>query len=153
MIAEFINPQSMPNASWTDALQPPLAASSAPPPRARCWSDCPPPPRIGAATRRSELPPGRFQLRYILASAMYGTGPLAEILAEVRKTGADAIDLWPRVHGNQREQVEAMGEQAFLELLSRNQVRLGALTQYRLGPFGLAKRCVLPPGWVDRAPF
>ena len=36
--------------------------------------------------RRSDLPPGRFQLRYILASAMYGTSPLAEILAEVRKT-------------------------------------------------------------------
>ena len=30
-----------------------------------------------------------------------------------------------------------MGEQAFVDLLSRNQVRLGAITQYRLGPFGL----------------
>ncbi len=78
-----------------------------------------------------------FHLRYLLASAMYGKYPLAQILAEVHKAGADAIDLWPRVHGNQREQVDAMGEQAFLDLLSRQQVRLGAITQYRLGPFGL----------------
>jgi len=86
---------------------------------------------------RSAKGKDRFHLRYVLASAMYGTTPLAEILPEVRRTGADAIDLWPRVHGNQREQVEAMGEQAFQDLLSQNHVRLGAVTQYPLGPFGL----------------
>ena len=32
--------------------------------------------------------------------------------------GADAIDLWPRVHGNQREQLDAMGEPAFVDLLA-----------------------------------
>jgi sugar phosphate isomerase/epimerase len=90
-----------------------------------------------AATARSEPTTTPFQLRYVLASAMYGTTPLAEILPEVRKVGAETIDLWPRVHGNQREQVESMGEQAFLDLLKLNRVRLGVISQYRLGPFGL----------------
>jgi sugar phosphate isomerase/epimerase len=69
---------------------------------------------------------------------MYGCTPLAEILPEVRKTGATAIDIWPRQHGNQREQLEEMGEEAFAELLQRHDVVLGCLTQYKLGPFALA---------------
>jgi len=68
---------------------------------------------------------------------MYGKMPLAEILPEIRKTGATAIDLWPEVHGNQREQVEAMGHEAFLALLETPDVDLGILTRYDLGPFKL----------------
>ncbi|MFM8494347.1 MAG: hypothetical protein ACKOEM_02315, partial [Planctomycetia bacterium] len=45
---------------------------------------------------------GKWQPRWILASALYGTFPLAEILPEVAKTGADMIDLWPKPHGTQR---------------------------------------------------
>ena len=51
-----------------------------------------------------------FELNYILASCMYGTTPLAEIVPEVKKSGNEHIDIWPRVHGNQREQVEVHGE-------------------------------------------
>jgi sugar phosphate isomerase/epimerase len=83
-------------------------------------------------------PEKAFRLRYILSSAMYGTTALAEILPEVRKAGAEHIDIWPAVHGNQREQVEEMGLDAFEELLARNEVKLGCLTQYPLGPFALA---------------
>ena len=50
-----------------------------------------------------------FKLSYILASCMYGTMPLVEIVSEVPKIGSQHIDIWPRVHGNQREQVESMG--------------------------------------------
>jgi len=78
-----------------------------------------------------------FSLRYILASSMYGTTRVEEILPEVAKAGADSIDLWPRHHGDQREQVEAMGHDRFAALLERHGVRLGMTTRYDLGPFGL----------------
>ena len=41
-----------------------------------------------------------FELNYILASCMYGTLPLAEIVPEVKKIGSEHIDIWPRVHGD-----------------------------------------------------
>lgn len=78
-----------------------------------------------------------FKLRYILASSMYGKTKLAEILPEVRKAGAECIDLWPRVHADQREQMEAMGHDRFAELLRRHRVGLGMTTRYDLGPLGL----------------
>lgn len=78
-----------------------------------------------------------FQLRYILGSCLYGYAPLAEILPEVAKVGATAIDLWPKVHGNQREQLDELGEERFAALLREHRVRLGCLTQYKLGPFAL----------------
>ena len=52
----------------------------------------------------------KWQPRYIVGSSMYGYKPLAEILPEVRKTGSTAIDIWPKSHGNQREQLQEMGE-------------------------------------------
>ncbi len=51
-----------------------------------------------------------FQLKYILGSCMYGYQYVGEILPEVRKTGATALDIWPKVHGNQREQLTDLGE-------------------------------------------
>lgn len=80
-----------------------------------------------------------FELNYILASCMYGTLPLAEIVPEVKKIGVEHIDIWPRVHGNQREQVESMGNHAFAELLAAHGVGLGISTRFDLGPFGLAE--------------
>lgn len=68
---------------------------------------------------------------------MYGYTGLAEILPEVRKTGAMAIDIWPKTHGDQREQLDAMGVDAFAALLQQHQISLGCITQYKLGPFGL----------------
>ena len=80
-----------------------------------------------------------FKLRYILATCMYGKMNLAEIVAEVKKTGAEHIDIWPMVHGNQREQMEKMGHDKFVALLKEHGVKLGILTHYDLGPFGLQK--------------
>ena len=74
---------------------------------------------------------------YILASCMYGYTALGEIVPEVRKAGATALDVWPKVHGNQREQLDEMGEEKFAELLSKHNVALGCITQFKLGPFGL----------------
>ena len=78
-----------------------------------------------------------FELNYILASCMYGTLPLAEIVPEVKKIGGEHIDIWPRVHGDQREQVDSMGNDAFAELLATHGVGLGVSTRFDLGPFGL----------------
>jgi len=90
-----------------------------------------------SAGRLAADEPKPFALRYVLASSMYGTLKLEDILPEVRKTGADVIDLWPRRHADQREQMEAMGHEKFAELLDENNVRLGMTTRYDLGPFGL----------------
>ncbi|MDO8542962.1 MAG: TIM barrel protein [Opitutaceae bacterium] len=78
-----------------------------------------------------------FHLRYILSSAIYGEMPLDVILPEVAKTGCEAIDIWCRVHGNQREQIAEMGDGAFAALLQRHRVKLGVSTRYPLGPGGL----------------
>ena len=53
----------------------------------------------------------KFQLKYILGSCMYGYQNVDEIFSEVRKTGASALDIWPKVHGNQREQLTELGEE------------------------------------------
>lgn len=82
-------------------------------------------------------PAGPFRLRYILGSCMYGKTKLAEIVPEVRKTGAEHIDLWPVPHGDQREQMDAMGVDRLTALLAANRVRLGMTTRYDLGPLKL----------------
>jgi sugar phosphate isomerase/epimerase len=78
-----------------------------------------------------------FQLNYMLASCMYGYFSLKEIVPEVKKIGATSLDIWPKVHGNQREQLDEMGEERFADLLKEHEVSLGCITQYKLGPFGL----------------
>jgi len=103
---------------------------------------------IGAAAAFAAAPAlaaePKFRLHYILSSSMYGTLPLKIILPEVAKTGADTIDIWPRVHGNQREQMEEMGHEKFAALMKQHKtskgiLRLGCITRYDLGPFGLQK--------------
>lgn len=82
--------------------------------------------------------PAEFRLKYILASSLYGYTNLAEILPEVAKVGAKTLDIWPKVHGNQREQLDELGEARFAELLKQHDVTLGCITQFKLGPFNLA---------------
>jgi len=81
----------------------------------------------------------KLQLNYMLPSSMYGYMDLEVILPEAEKIGATAIDIWPKVHGNQREQMEELGHDRVAELLKQHNVRLGCITQYPLGPFGLQK--------------
>ena len=78
-----------------------------------------------------------LEFRYMLGSCMYGYTRLEQIVPEVAKTNATAIDIWPKPHGDQREQLDTMGESAFKNLLGEHGVRLGCITQYKLGPFGL----------------
>jgi sugar phosphate isomerase/epimerase len=88
--------------------------------------------RLGLADQASS-----FRLNYILGSPMYGTAPLAEVLAEVKKTGATQLDIWPRPHANHREQAAELGLERFAELLREHGVGLGVITRYDLGPYGL----------------
>lgn len=94
---------------------------------------------LGPIASAAEPAPEPFHYRFLLASSLYGYGKLEAIVPQVRKTGATAIDIWPRVHGDQREQLDAMGEAAFADLLARHDITLGCITQYKLGPFGLAE--------------
>lgn len=93
-----------------------------------------------AALTASALPASvndEFKLKYIVGSCMYGYLYIGEILPEVGKTGAAAIDIWPKVHGNQREQLADLGEDLFAKMLAKHKLSLGCITQYKLGPFGL----------------
>ena len=79
----------------------------------------------------------KFRLRYILSSAMYGYMPLESILHQVTLTGSEAIDVWCKVHGNQREQIDKMGHNVAKNLLAKHKVKAAVFTRYPLGPFGL----------------
>jgi len=76
--------------------------------------------------------------KHLLSSSLFGNSRLEEILPIAKRLGINSLDIWPKVHGNQREQLAEMGEDRFVELLSNNGCRLDCLTQYPLGPFGLA---------------
>lgn len=78
-----------------------------------------------------------FRLRYVVASCMYGKVPLAELLPEVRKTGAEHIEIWAERHGNQREQIDEMGEERFAEVLEEHDVKLGGFTCFKYGIFNM----------------
>ncbi len=98
---------------------------------------------VGAAVVANRLPSAQaeskreFRFEYVLGSSMYGKLKLAEILPEVAKTGTKFLDVWPLSHGDQREQIEAMGHEKFADMLRQHDVRLGMITQYKLGPLHL----------------
>jgi sugar phosphate isomerase/epimerase len=95
---------------------------------------------IGSAHQGVCLPNSdekNFRLNYCLPSCMYGKLPLEIILPEISKIGATSIDLWPKPHGDQREQAKAMGWEKLRAHLEAHDATLGCLTRYDLGPFGL----------------
>lgn len=69
-----------------------------------------------------------FGLRYLLASAMYGTLPLDTVLTECSQTGATHIDIWRKKHADHREQIEQLGQDRFAKMLAAHHVGLGATT-------------------------
>ena len=103
---------------------------------------------VAATARATAAEPGtatsRWRPNYILSSALYGGAPLAEILPEVKKTGCGSLDIWPKPHGGQREEVDALGIDRVRALLVEHGVRLGSMTCYRPGAF-------LLPGEFDVA--
>lgn len=79
-----------------------------------------------------------WKLNYMLASAIYGNLKLAEILPEVKKTGASSIELWPKKWGTQREEMDEIGHDRLAAMLKEHGITFGGTTRYDLGPFGLA---------------
>lgn len=96
-------------------------------------------PRTGMARE----PNSNWSPRYLLSACMYGYQSIETILPEVQKTGASAIDIWPKPHGDQREQLDIMGEEKFASLLRQYHISLGCMTQYKLGPYGLTNEMQL----------
>jgi sugar phosphate isomerase/epimerase len=94
-------------------------------------------PTISDCSSNNTPKSNQFKLNYIIASSMYGCMPLSEILPHVQKAGAKYIDIWPKIHGNQREQMDGIGHDKFAQMLDKHNVKLGILTRYDLGPFGL----------------
>lgn len=78
-----------------------------------------------------------FQFRYLLSSALYGEMTLETILPEIARAGCGSIDIWRLKHGNQREQIAEMGNDAFAALLKRHNAKVSVSSCYPLGPFGL----------------
>lgn len=79
--------------------------------------------------------------RWLLASSLYGTLPLETVLAQASICGAQAIDIWPKIHADHREQWHAMGDEAFAKLLAQYNIPLGCITQFPKGPFGQDAEC------------
>lgn len=78
-----------------------------------------------------------FKFNYVLASCMFGYNDLNCILPAVNRTNSDGFDIWPKIHGNQREQINEMGVLKFENLLKKYGVNVKVFTQYSLGPFNL----------------
>jgi sugar phosphate isomerase/epimerase len=57
------------------------------------------------------------------------------VLGEVKKAGAESVDIWRKVHATQREQITEMGDEAFQALLKKHGVPMSVSTCYPLGPF------------------
>jgi sugar phosphate isomerase/epimerase len=91
----------------------------------------------GAGLSQADAAKPAFQLNYLVGSAMYGDLPLATVIEETPKTGATHLDVWPRKHGTQREQMDEMGHEKVMELLAKYGVKLASTTRYDLGPFKL----------------
>jgi sugar phosphate isomerase/epimerase len=91
----------------------------------------------GASLASAHAAKPAFVLNYIVGSAMYGELPLATVIEETPKTGATNLDVWPRKHGSQREQMDEMGHEKVMELLAKHGVKLACSTRYDLGPFKL----------------
>jgi sugar phosphate isomerase/epimerase len=105
-----------------------------------------------AVARGAAAADAPWQPTYILASALYGNFPLADILPEVAKTGAGSIDLWPKPHGTQREEVDTLGEEKVREMLTVAGVKLGSIACYSIGAFKLAGEFALAKRLGAEAP-
>jgi sugar phosphate isomerase/epimerase len=92
-----------------------------------------------AAENATEKLPGEL----LLASAMYGNLPLAEVLRAAPLTDAKQIDLWRKPHADHWEQAAELGDEKFAALLKQHQVALGAITVWNGdfdGSFQFAER-------------
>ena len=74
---------------------------------------------------------------------MYGYLYIGVIPPELAKCGATQVDLWPKRHGNQRKQLDEIGEERFHASLKASGVSVNCITQYPPGPFRLEEQMAL----------
>src|SRR5258708_1513058 len=92
----------------------------------------------GVALGRAAAPTP-FRLNYLLASSLFGNLPLAQILPVVKQTGATAIELWPKNHGTQREELDTLGLDRFAGMLHEHGLTFGGTTRLDRGPLRLTE--------------
>ena len=80
---------------------------------------------------------GASRFRYLLASAMYGQESLRSVLREAQTLGISNLDLWPKVHGAQREAIDEQGAEAVVQLVQQAGCSIDCLTRYDLGTGGI----------------
>lgn len=76
-----------------------------------------------------------WKLNYTLSSALFGDMPLESVIGEISKAGCHSIDIWRKVHGTHREQIDKMGDDTFQGLLKTHTAKMAVSTCYPLGPF------------------
>lgn len=81
-------------------------------------------PRVADAALRESF----YTPRYVLSTSLYGTLPIAEIVDQVAALGCEGLDIWAGRWGNQREQIDAMGHEAFAALLAQKRTRVSCYT-------------------------
>ena len=95
---------------------------------------------VGPHRARARTRSGDFTLKYALASSMYGYKTLEMIVPEVHKIGVSSIDLWPKPHGNQREQLDSMGTSDFWSCSRSTKSRWAASRDMDSVPSGFKKK-------------
>lgn len=91
----------------------------------------------GSISAASKPAVPEFSLRYLMGSCMYGEAPLATVLEACRELNTRHLDIWPRRHGNQREQMDELGHERVHEMLKSSQVTIRSISRFDLGAFQL----------------
>lgn len=68
---------------------------------------------------------------------MYGDTALATVLEQCAKLKTQHLDVWPRRHGTQREQLDELGKAKVIQMLEKHEVEISSITRFDLGAFGL----------------
>lgn len=85
----------------------------------------------------SALAAEKFEIDYVLSSALYGDLPLAGVIPEVKKSGSIGLDIWGKGHATHREEMDEIGVDTVAEMLKKHDTALTVSTRYPLGCFGL----------------
>lgn len=80
-----------------------------------------------------------YKFQYLVGSCMYGDTSLEAVIQESLKLGTPTLDIWPKKHGTQREQMDELGHDKVEELLQKHQAKIASLTRFDLGAFQLSE--------------
>lgn len=81
-----------------------------------------------SSASNAEAKSGAFKLRYVLSTNLCGTLPIADIVPEVHAAGCEGLDVWAGCWGNQREQIDALEQDAFAAMPKERAVGFATYT-------------------------